>query len=115
MMFRAKQVFLACGCTDMRKSINGLSILVQSTFFLDPFTDAYFVFCNNSRHIIKLLEWDGNGFWLHTKRLERGHFKWPNGDSPTMTLSNEELACLLSAPGVEQKLRRKDVKYENIF
>ena len=70
-------VFLACGDTDMRKSINGLSFLVQNSFELDPFEKALFVFCNKQRNRLKILTWDDNGFWLHLKRLERGRFKWP--------------------------------------
>jgi transposase len=70
-----KRVFLACGKTDMRKSINGLTAIVEGTFNLDPFTGALFVFCNRNRDRIKLLEWDGDGFWLHFKRLEKGYVK----------------------------------------
>jgi transposase len=107
-----KRIYLACGDTDMRKSINGLSIIVESSFKLDLFEGALFVFCNKSRDRLKILEWDGDGFWLHLKRLERGHFKWPNtaDGEKTMTLSSEELTYLLGSPGLEQKLRRKQIK-----
>jgi transposase len=103
-----KQIYLACGHTDMRKSINGLSAIVQISFKLDPFSRALFVFCNKNRDRLKILEWDGDGFWLHLKRLERGRFKWPaeDGDEKTMSLTSEELAYLLGSPGLEQKLRR---------
>lgn len=106
-----KKVFLACGATDGRKSINGLSLLVQGSFELDPFDAALFVFCNKNRDRLKILEWDGDGFWLHLKRLERDHFKWPSsvGDEKTMALSEVELTHLLGGPGLEQKLRRKQV------
>jgi len=70
-------VYLACGHTDMRKQINGLSAKVQADFAQDPFGGALFVFCNRQRNRIKVLEWDGDGFWLYLKRLERGHFRWP--------------------------------------
>lgn len=108
---QGKQIYLACGHTDMRKSINGLSMIVQSGFEMDVFENALFVFCNKSRDRLKILEWDGDGFWLHLKRLERGHFKWPNKSSgdTTMSLTPDELAYLLGSPGLEQKLRRRQI------
>jgi len=73
MNFGGKRVFLACGVTDMRKQINGLAAIVESSIKLDPFGEAVFVFCNRSRDRIKILEWDGDGFWLYFKRLEKGY------------------------------------------
>jgi transposase len=106
-----KPVYLCCGYTDMRKSINGLAAIIQGSFELDPFCGALFVFCNKARDRIKILEWDGDGFWLYFKRLEKGHFKWASeGEKTTMALSREELYCLLKSPGVIQKIMRKEVK-----
>jgi len=105
-----KRVFLACGHTDMRKQINGLATIVESSFNLDPFDGALFVFCNRNRDRIKILEWDGDGFGLYFKRLEKGHFKWPTlQDEATMTLTGEELSYLLGGTRIELKLRRKEV------
>ncbi len=105
-----KSVYLACGHTDMRKSINGLTLLVQSSFELDPFEKSIFVFCNRTRNRLKILEWDGDGFWLHLKRLEQGHFKWPTeGETKTMTITDDELSHLLGSTRLEQKLRRKEL------
>lgn len=105
-----KRVYLACGKTDMRKSINGLAAIVEAGFRLDPFDGALFVFCNRSRDRIKVLEWDGDGFWLHLKRLEKGHFRWPEpGENGTLTLTGEELNILLGGAKIELKLRRNGV------
>ena len=105
-----KRVYLACGRTDMRKSINGLAAIVESSFKLDLFDGALFVFCNRNKDRIKILEFDGDGFWLHFKRLEKGHFRWPTvGDEPTMTLTGEELSYLLGGTQVELKLKRNSV------
>ena len=107
-----KKVYLACGHTDMRKSINGLSVIVQENFGMDLFDSALFVFCNRKRDRLKILEWDGDGFWLHFKRLDKGHFRWPQAEegAQTMSLSREELAHLLGGPGLEQKLMRRQIK-----
>ena len=93
----------------MRKSINGLSAIVEGSFKLDPFDGALFVFCNGSRDRVRILEWDGDGFWLHFKRLEKGRFRWPEpGEDATMSLTGEELNILLGGARIELKLKRKD-------
>lgn len=113
--FGNKRIYLACGSTDMRKQINGLSVIVTESFRLDPFNAALYVFCNRNRDRLKILEWDGDGFWLYFKRLEKGRFRWPQpGDDPTMTLSGEDLAVLLDGVKVEQKLKRDEVTERRI-
>lgn len=108
--FGENTVYLACGQTDMRKSINGLSALVESSFQLDPFGGALFVFCNRGRDRLKILEWDGDGFWLYFKRLEKGRFRWPSaGESAVMTMTAEELSILLGGAKIELKLRRNEI------
>jgi transposase len=83
---------------------------VQESFSLDPFADALFVFCNRTRNRVKILEWDGDGFWLYFKRLERGRFRWPaEGEFGTMTLDAKELSCLIDSARLEKKLSRKEV------
>jgi transposase len=99
----------------MRKSINGLAAAVESGFKLNPFCEGMFVFCNRNRDRIKILEWDGDGFWLYFKRLERGRFRWPTlGDNPVMTLTSDELNLLLGSPRIVQKLKRQEVKTDPI-
>ena len=55
-------IYLKTGITDMRKSINGLSGLVQNEMKLNPFESGYFLFCGKTRRILKLLYWDKTGF-----------------------------------------------------
>ena len=107
--FDGKTIYLACGWTDCRKQINGLLNMVNSNFALSPYDSAVFVFCNKNRDRLKILEFDGSGFWLYMKRLEQNRFKWPeaaNG-SKTMELTHEELTYLLGSPMLEQKLKGK--------
>lgn len=108
--FEGKRVYLSCGATDMRKSIDGLTNIVQISFTLDPFAPAAYVFCNRKRDRIKILVWDEDGFWLLFKRLEKGHFRWPKeGEELTMALTQEELRTLLDGAKVELKLKRNEV------
>jgi transposase len=110
-----KRVYLASGPTDMRKSINGLVSIVSGSFRLDPFEAALFAFCNRPRDRVKILEWDGDGFWLYFKRLEKGRFRWPAlGDAATVTLTGEELSILLGGTKVERKLRGDEVSERQI-
>lgn len=108
---KEKKVFLACGPTDMRKQINGLLETVTSTFELDAFSGALFVFCNRRRDIIRILEWDTDGFWLYTKRLERGHFIWPaqNRAEHTLALGAKDLAQLISQTMLQRRIRGDEV------
>jgi len=110
--FDNKRIYLACGHTDMRKQIDGLAAIVEGSFKLDPFSEAMFVFCNRARDRLKILTWEGDGFGLYFKRLEKGRFKWPsaNGSETTMVLTDEEIRHLLGSPKVIQKLMRKEVK-----
>ena len=105
-----KRVYLACGHTDMRKSINGLSAMVRGSFKLDPFDKTLYVFCNRKRDRIKILEWDEDGFWVYFKRLEKGQFRWPApGEEATMALTGEELSYLIGGTRVALKLKRNEV------
>ncbi len=103
-------VYLACGVTDLRKSIDGLAILVQESFELDPFSKCLFVFCNRTKDKIKILQWDDNGFWLYYKRLEKGIFKWPSASNArTLNVDGRQLRWLLDGLSLEQTKAHKPV------
>lgn len=98
------KVYLACGATDMRRSIDGLAAIVQQCFCLDPFSPSLFVFCNRKMDRVKILRWEHNGFWLYYKRLERGRFRWPKETSSgTLQIGVRELNWLLDGLALEQK------------
>ena len=105
------QVLLACGATDMRKSINGLCEIVQLHFSMDPCKKIIFVFCNGAKNRIKLLVWEGNGFWVHFKRIEKGTVLWPetSENEITMDFTESDLMNLINTPGLKQKIKRKEI------
>ena len=88
------QVYLYTEPVDMRKSIDGLSVLVEQEMALSPTLEAVFVFCNRGRDKIKLLCWERNGFIVWYKRLEKQRFRWPRSGG-TLNLSGQELNWLL--------------------
>ena len=88
------QVYLYAEPVDMRKSIDGLSALVEQEMELSPAMESLFVFCNRGRDKIKLLCWERNGFIVWYKRLEKQRFRWPK-DGETLALTGRELNWLL--------------------
>lgn len=89
------RVWLAAGHTDMRKGFNGLMFLAQTALAQDPFSGHVFVFRGRRGDIIKLLWWDGQGLCLFAKRLEQGHFVWPQADAGAVSLTPAQLSMLL--------------------
>ena len=109
------KVYLALGNTDMRKSINGLSILVQKYLEMDPFSGHFYVFCNRKRNIIKLLYWDTNGFCLWTKRLEKQFFRWPESASDILTIDYRELKWLIDGLEITQQNAHEKLYYSTLY
>ena len=90
------RVYLACGVTDMRKGMVGLSMLVQQNLAEDPFDGAVYAFRGRRAELIKLIWHDGVGLCMLTKRLEQGQFAWPSVSTiGRITLSSAQLAALL--------------------
>jgi len=99
MLGHATRVYVYQGPVDMRKQIDGLSLLAQE-ISAEPLSGAVFVFFNRQRDKVKLLWWDRHGFWVAYKRLERGRFRVPK-------LSELDYASLLLAlEGVDLSVRR---------
>ena len=109
------KVYLALGSTDMRKSINGLSILVESNLDLDPFSGHLFVFCNRRRNILKILYWDRNGFCLWHKRLEKHRVKWPEAVSEVLKIDQRELLWLIEGLDIEQRQAHEMLSYSILY
>ncbi len=89
------RVLVAVAPADFRCGIDGLARRVRQALADDPFGGAVFVFRNRRGTAIKLLAYDGQGFWLCHKRLSQGRFRhWPTGQAG-QTLVAHELAVLL--------------------
>lgn len=110
------QVYLACGPTDLRKSIDGLAAIVQMSFQLDPFSSNLYVFCNRNRDKLKILHWDFNGFWLYYRRLENGLFHWPDEQTKSpLHVSPRQLNWLLDGLPLEQREAHSKVSAQIII
>ena len=74
---KSVQVYLLAGPTDMGKSVDGLSALVEKVIRQDPFSGHLFALCNKGKDLVKVLYWDRNGFCIWYKRYERQRRHWP--------------------------------------
>jgi transposase len=96
--------------TDMRKGFNGLSGIVRSEFQSDPTDGSLFVFINRRRDRMKLLHFDGGGYWLYYRLLEAGTFEElkPTNDSSRLRIDATQLSMLLAGVSlVASRSRRK--------
>jgi transposase len=111
----AHTVYLVTGVTDMRKSIDGLSTIVQQQFRLNPFARGVFLFCGRRRDRLKALYWEGDGFVLVYKRLENGRFQWPRNENEVRKLSSQQKRWLLEGLSLEQPKAVKKVYVDTCF
>ena len=100
------RVWIAAGHTDMRRGMNGLSLLVQEGLKRDPFAGDLYVFRGRRGDLLKCLWYDGLGLSLYSKRLDRGRFVWPStaGDSVSISRGTARLSARgnrLAAPAAD--------------
>jgi transposase len=101
----ATQIWLAVMPVDMRRGIDGLSMIVQEALGQAPCSGMAFVFRNKAGNRLRLLVWDGNGVWLCQRRLHRGGFVWPKVTDASFYLSRAQWEWLVA--GVDwQRLSR---------
>lgn len=106
-------IYVKPGITDMRKQINGLSILVQEDLKKDPFSGSLFMFCNRNRKLLKILYWDQNGFCLWLKRLEKDKFPWPHNETAAQEITRDQLEMLLK--GIDFWKAHKKLNYSSVY
>lgn len=102
-------ILLARNPVDFRKGMDGFQALCRDQLKQDPKQDTWFVFLNRNRTLVRLLRYDGNGFWLMTKRLSSGRFALPAGPGAdsAATLSASHLSQLLKGLAVSDESRFK--------
>lgn len=109
------QIFLYVKFVDFRKSINGLSVIVESELKLKPFSGALFVFMGRRKDRIKVLYWDKTGFCLWYKRLEEAKFSWKRSyEQDVLLISHEQLEWLLAGMDIWKIKTHAQLKYESI-
>jgi len=110
---RGMRVCLAVAPVDLRRSFEGLAVLVKEALHEDERSSQIFVFSHQRHNRIRLLYWDGTGLWLLTKRLEAGSFAWPQvpDGAAKIKLRAEALEMLLS--GIDLKGARMRPWYED--
>ena len=103
------KIFVYTRATDMRKGFNGLSGIVRSEFQADPADGSLFLFINRRRDRMKLLHFDGGGYWLYYRLLEAGTFEElkANDGSCRLQIDATQLSMLLSGVSLLRSDRRR--------
>jgi transposase len=100
-------IFLYTGAADLRKGFDGLSGIVRHEFGADPLDGSLFLFVNRRRDRLKILHFDGTGFWLYYKLLEAGTFETIAAEGPYVAMDATQLAMLLGGVMLASATRRK--------
>jgi len=106
------QIYVRPGVTDMRKQVNGLSIIASEEMELDPGSGSLFLFCSRDKKLMKCIYWDKNGFCLWQKRLEKGKFPWFESEKQAREINPDQLKMLLD--GIDFWHAHQEIKYEEI-
>jgi transposase len=104
------KIYIRPGHTDMRKAVNGLTLLVKEKMEQDPFSGSVYVFCSRNGKLLKAVWWDETGFWMSQKRLEKDKFPWPATTEEDLEITAEEIQMLLR--GIDIFRAHKAVRYK---
>ena len=102
------RVFVSRSSVDFRRGIDGLCGIVRDSFEADPLSGHWFVFTNRRANRLRIWVWDRNGFWLATKRLERGTFERFDGAGATFEIDRAKLVMLRDGIDVKKARSRRN-------
>jgi transposase len=92
---------------DLRKGFDGLSGIIRQEFQADPLDGSLFLFFNRRRDRMKILHFDGSGYWLYYKLLEAGTFEGVTGQGPRVQIDATQLAMLLGGVSLTAVRRKR--------
>lgn len=97
------KIYIVCGYTDMRKSIDGLCAVVEEQLKMDPVSNGLFLFCGRRRDRIKALFHEADGYvWIYKRLSVQGGYQWPRKQSEVRNLSWREFDWLMSGIDIDQ-------------
>jgi transposase len=112
---KAYRYFMYGKRADMRKGFNGLCGLVRNEFLQNPLSGDVFIFINRPRNRIKLLHWQGDGFAIYYKRLEKGTYEMPEINAASASIEIDAQQLLLILEGISLLSVKKRRRYEHHF
>ena len=104
--------FIYCKPIDMRKGFDGLAGIVRNEMSQNPLDGGVYIFLNKSLTHIKLLYWDGDGFALFYKRLEKGRYAMPSHCGVSKPLAKDALLMLLEGLSIDNMIKKKRYKLQ---
>ncbi|MCP4162982.1 MAG: IS66 family insertion sequence element accessory protein TnpB [Deltaproteobacteria bacterium] len=110
--FSKASIFVRPGVTDMRKQINGLSVMAEGEMKKDSGSGSLFLFCSRNRKNLKCIYWDRNGFCMWQKKLEKDKFPWPMTEEDAREISFDQLKLLLD--GIDFWKAHKKINYREM-
>ena len=112
---KIKNVYVACGYTDMRKQIDGLAAIVELQYQREFDAKSIFLFCGKKPDRIKALCWDGSGYVLLYKRLAGQRFQWPRNEKELKMITPQEFRWLMEGLSITQKKVIRDTAPAKMF
>ena len=112
---RSHRYYMYCKGADMRKGFDRLSGMVSNEFLQSPLSGDVFIFINRPRNRIKLLHWQGDGFAIYYKRLEKGTYEMPEIKATSASIELDAQQLLLILEGISLLSVRKRKRYEHHF